>query len=134
MGTLSSVAATSGDIRTDYLKLLVTQLRNQNPLDPLDNQQMASQLAQLSQLEQLENQTAQLGQLGRTFQEALVNAQRSEATNLLGREITFLALNEAGQVVETSAEVTRVEMADGAVQLIAGDYVVGLGNILSVRK
>ena len=134
MGTLSSIAATSGDIRTDYLKLLVTQLRNQNPLDPLDNQQMASQLAQLSQLEQLENQTAQLGQLGSTFQQALLNAQRSEATNLLGREVTFLTLDEAGRLVEKSAEVTRVEMADGTIKLIAGDYVVGLQNILSVRN
>ena len=33
----------------DYMTLLITELQNQNPLEPLDNQQMAQQLAQFSQ-------------------------------------------------------------------------------------
>jgi len=50
---MSSVSASS--IQADYMKLLVTQLQNQNPLEPLDNNEMASQLAQFSQLQQLES-------------------------------------------------------------------------------
>ena len=46
--------ASSSDIQLDYMKLLVTQLRNQNPLEPMDSNDMASQLAQFSQLQQLE--------------------------------------------------------------------------------
>ena len=45
----------SSQIQMDYLNLLITQLRNQDPSSPMDNSQMASQLAQLSQLQQIEN-------------------------------------------------------------------------------
>ncbi len=46
----TSAVTSSSKIQTDYMKLLVTQLQNQNPLEPLDNNEMASQLAQFSQL------------------------------------------------------------------------------------
>ena len=38
--------------RDTFLKLLVAQLKNQNPLNPTDSTQFVSQLAQFSQLEQ----------------------------------------------------------------------------------
>jgi len=39
--------------RETFLKLLIAQIRNQNPLDPADAFQFVSQLAQFSQLEQM---------------------------------------------------------------------------------
>jgi flagellar basal-body rod modification protein FlgD len=59
----SSVTATASDIQMDYMKLLVTQLQNQNPLEPLDNNEMASQLAQFSQLQQLETMSSSFVQV-----------------------------------------------------------------------
>jgi len=41
--------------KDDFLKLLVAQIRNQNPLNPADGVEFLSQLAQFSQLEQLIN-------------------------------------------------------------------------------
>ena len=38
-----------------FMKMLVAQLKNQDPLNPMQGDQMAAQLAQFSQLEQLEN-------------------------------------------------------------------------------
>ena len=39
--------------RNEFLKLLVAQMKNQDPLNPMDGQEMAAQLAQFSQVEQL---------------------------------------------------------------------------------
>jgi len=49
--------------RDDFLKLLVTQLRYQNPLEPMDNKEYIAQLAQFSSLEQMQNLNMQLASL-----------------------------------------------------------------------
>jgi flagellar basal-body rod modification protein FlgD len=51
----STAAKTAASIvkKDDFLKLLVAQIKNQNPLNPADGVQFLSQLAQFSQLEQL---------------------------------------------------------------------------------
>jgi flagellar basal-body rod modification protein FlgD len=41
--------------KDEFMRMLVAQLKNQDPLNPLQGEQMAAQLAQFSQLEQLEN-------------------------------------------------------------------------------
>ncbi len=52
--TTTSAKKNSAEVdKTDFLQLLVTQLKNQDPLNPMENQEFAVQLAQFSQLEQL---------------------------------------------------------------------------------
>lgn len=53
--TTSATSSSSSSLKlgtTDFLKLLMTQLENQNPLDPSDPTEFTSQLATYSQLEQ----------------------------------------------------------------------------------
>ncbi|MCC7176127.1 MAG: hypothetical protein IT159_13125 [Bryobacterales bacterium] len=49
--------------KDDFLKLLVAQIRNQNPLNPADGVEFLTQLAQFSQLEQLINIRTRLEEL-----------------------------------------------------------------------
>ena len=57
----SSTSGISSEISMDsFLTLFVTQLKNQNPLDPTDNTEFMSQLAQFSTLEQEQQQTGYL--------------------------------------------------------------------------
>jgi flagellar basal-body rod modification protein FlgD len=73
--------------RDQFLKLLVAQLQNQNPLDPAGPEEFAAQLAQFSSLEQLmnvnDNLEAQLASNG-ALADAVV---ASSAMNLAGREV-----------------------------------------------
>jgi flagellar basal-body rod modification protein FlgD len=82
--TNGAVAATKELDRDAFLNLLVTQLQNQDPLDPTDSVEFTAQLAQFSSLEQLGNVNDNLKQL-QNFQASINNSQ---AVSLIGKEIT----------------------------------------------
>jgi flagellar hook assembly protein FlgD len=81
MSGISQIQSAS-DIQLDYMKILVSQLQNQDPLEPMDNNQMTSQLTQLAQLGQTEL-------MGSSFAEVLKMSQRSYANSLLDKSVTF---------------------------------------------
>jgi flagellar basal-body rod modification protein FlgD len=66
-----------------FLQLLMTQMKNQDPLDPMENQEFISQLAQLSTVEQLRTTNSNLEVL-QLYQSSINNAQ---AVSLIGKEI-----------------------------------------------
>ena len=126
MADMSSVTSASS-IQTNYMKLLVTQLQHQNPLEPMDSNQMASQLAQLSQLGQIE-------ELNTKFSGVLTAVERNYASSLAGKEISFLAENESGDVELTSGLVEEVVVGgNNGIGLKVGEYAVGLSQVLSVK-
>jgi len=57
---LSGVPANQNLDKEAFLQLLVTQLKNQDPLSPMDNTEFVAQLAQFSSLEQLSNMNSSL--------------------------------------------------------------------------
>jgi flagellar basal-body rod modification protein FlgD len=67
-----------------FLRLLTTQMKNQDPLDPMDNEQMTQQLVNFSQVEQTINMNKNLEQL------VSLSQTNSIAANLsyIGREVT----------------------------------------------
>ena len=122
MSALASTTSTASDIRSDYLNLLITQLQNQNPLEPMDNNQMSMQLAQLSQLEQLEN-------ISNTFQKVLLSEQSNQATELIGKLVTFFP---SGMDTAVDGRVDGVELIGEDVRLLVGKYSVGLDDVQSI--
>ena len=79
----TSETGTSALGKDSFLQLLVTQLNNQNPLDPQDNTQFVSQLAQFSSLESMENLDTTLGSFYSSFQ----SSQALQASSLVGRSV-----------------------------------------------
>ena len=122
-----SAIGTASDIQMDYMKLLITQLQNQNPLEPLNNNEMASQLAQFSQLQQLETMNS-------SFAQVLDIANHSYANSLIGKEVSFLGETGAGTMDILSGVVEQVYKEGGENFLIVGDYVLGLKDIISVKN
>ena len=66
-----------------FLKLLVTQMQNQNPLDPQDNSQFVAQLAQFSGLETMQNLSTSVDAIGGMYQ----SSQALQAASLVGRTV-----------------------------------------------
>lgn len=84
--TDNTAAGTSAPVlgKDDFLKLLVTQMKNQDPLNPMDGTEYTAQLAQFSSLEALQNIDAEIQQL-KTTQAAANNAR---AADYLGKTVT----------------------------------------------
>jgi flagellar basal-body rod modification protein FlgD len=120
--------SSASQIQGDYMKLLVTQLQNQNPLDPVDNKDMASQLAQFSQLQQLETMNS-------NFAKELQTAEQNYATSLIGKQVAYIGKTETGDSVVTSAKIDGVgKDADGKVVLTAGTNVIEMDSIVSIMN
>lgn len=94
--------------KDDFLTLLITQLQNQNPLDPTDSVEYTAQLAQFSSLEQLSNVNQNLEYL-QMFQASINNAQ---AVSFIGKEIT--ALGDGIQVTDGVAEACEFKLSADA--------------------
>jgi hypothetical protein len=105
-------AKPSSDIKTDYMKLLVTQLQNQNPLEPMNNSDLTAQLTQFSQLEQLET-------MGKSFDGVLASMKQSYGGSLLGKNVTFSVDDGNGGSVTKTAVVNEIltNPATGDIQL-----------------
>lgn len=96
----TSQITSASQIQMDYMKLLITQLQNQNPLEPMDNDKMASQLAQFSQLQQVES-------MNTSFAKVLQMTNRNYANSLLEKNVTFMAYNEFnGEYEQLTGKVT----------------------------
>ncbi|MEJ5296665.1 MAG: flagellar hook capping FlgD N-terminal domain-containing protein [Armatimonadota bacterium] len=91
-----------------FLKLLITQLRNQDPLDPVQDKEFIAQLAQFSSLETLQSIDAKLGASND-------GARLQQAAALLGRQVT-VADPDASDLVQ--GRVTSVRLASGGELLV----------------
>lgn len=95
----SSASTTPTLTATDFMKLLSTQMENQDPLQPMDPSQSMTQLAQFSSLQQMS---------------VLAQTQSATAANsFLGGQVT---ITQGKQTV--SGQVTGVDYSTGTPQLV----------------
>jgi flagellar basal-body rod modification protein FlgD len=71
--------------KDDFLRLLTTQLANQNPLSPMDNGAFIAQLAQFSSVEQLHGVAERLD----TLLLAQASSSQLQVASLVGRDVSF---------------------------------------------
>ncbi len=105
-----------------FMKLLVAQLRNQDPSSPMDTNEMMSQQTQLASLEQLTSMT-------NTSQEQFGLTMRMAAMGIVGREVSYTDAD--GAVLTGSA--TGASFADAVPSLTVGNSAVSLDRILSIN-
>lgn len=87
--------------KEDFLKLLITQLRHQDPLSPMQNEEFVAQLAQFSSLEQMQNVNTNLEMAIQTDMLVSQALNNSLVTTLIGKEVKVqgdqLPLGELGR-------------------------------------
>ena len=93
-GTESSTDKASADLNYDsFLKLLVAQMKNQDPTEPMDSTQQIAQLATFSQVEQTIKTNSNLESL-------LQRTSLSEANAVIGKTVTSADGKTTGVVKE----------------------------------
>lgn len=104
-----------------FLKLLVTQMKYQDPLSPVDNNEFITQSAQFSLLEEMQK-------LGEEF-------SQNKSFQLIGKYVTAAVGNgDTNQIEAVSGYVKGVIISDGKSILDMGDYKVDPENIIKVRN
>ena len=96
--------------RDEFLKLLLTQLANQDPTSPIEDKEFIAQMAQFSSLEQMTNMAADFSRLARML-------QGSEATSALGRSVEIL---DGDNIIQGS--VQAVSREENPRILVGGSY------------
>jgi flagellar basal-body rod modification protein FlgD len=118
----SSATNSAASIQMDYMKLLVTQMKNQNPLEPMSNTEMASQMAQFTQLQQLET-------MNTSFSQVLKDTKLNYANSLIGKSIAFE--DTSGQLAAGTVE--RVTLQDSDVYLKVGTNEINVNDVLAIQ-
>jgi flagellar basal-body rod modification protein FlgD len=117
---------------TDFLKLLTTQLQNQNPLDPLDTNQFTQQLVQFAQVEQQlksNDQLATLVSLQKTAQStaALDYVGHNVAVDGSTAALTNGTVTWSLQVPKPAIATITITNATGQ-QILSGTYSINAGT------
>jgi flagellar basal-body rod modification protein FlgD len=97
--TSSNQTATKTVGKDEFMKLLLAQLKNQDPLNPMDGTDFAAQLAQFSSLEQLTN-------LNTTLETQSVNQMTlgyAQSVNMIGKEVVADAGNTITATGQTAS-------------------------------
>ncbi len=134
--TTATTASTAKETEDRFLKLLVTQMKNQDPLNPLDNAQVTSQMAQLSTVTEL----GKLNDAASAMSASFLANQAMQSAGLIGHEVVMdgsllplaggvgkgiLGLGQAADTVSVS-----IKNAAGTVvrTLSLGDQKAGMVN------
>ena len=122
---LSHPAQSSPPVQTlnqnDFLKLLVTQLASQDPLNPQQDTQFIAQMAQFTALEQAKEMATNIASLQNEQQFLQANA-------LLGRTVAL----QTGQDTSTTGTVSAVEVDAGTPKLVVNGQPYDLSQVLTI--
>jgi flagellar basal-body rod modification protein FlgD len=106
----------------DFIKMMITQLQNQDPLQPAKNEEL---LAQMSQIGQLQSST----QLQDSLQKMVVQNQIGSASSLIGKFVQGLSDDNKS----VSGTVSSIRVEDNTVRLELDDGTnLPLGNVITI--
>jgi len=122
---MEAAGFTAATGQAEFLELFVTQLQNQDPLEPVGQQEFLGQLAQFSTVEGLEKLNAGQSEFNAQFTELLQLQLLNGGSQLLGKSVSF---GEAGE----SGIATEIRQDAGQVLVRVGEHLVPVSDIDSI--
>ncbi|MGQ9737152.1 MAG: flagellar hook capping FlgD N-terminal domain-containing protein [Armatimonadota bacterium] len=123
---VNSIATQTTNTRSvgkdQFLKLFLTQLQNQNPLEPMQDRDFLMQLAQFTQVENTE-------EVARVLQNLQTLAHATQATTLLGKRVLALRASDSTPV---EGVVSAVRFSNDGVWLKVGNDEAHVNSVLQV--
>jgi flagellar basal-body rod modification protein FlgD len=110
--------------RDQFLQILVTQLRNQDPMQPLQDKEFIAQMAQFSSLEQTVNMSKEITSLRQSA---------GMSAGLIGKVVTWVDGTQAG-AAEKSGTVNSILWRDGVQYVKVDNAEVAMDKITSVSE
>ena len=103
-----------------FLKLMVTQLTNQDFMNPVDDSQFITQMAQFSTLQAMSEMSS--------------NMKNNYMLSLVGQEVTCAKFNVSGNLVKETGVVERVTLSDNEFALYVNGEKFTLSQIMELGK
>jgi flagellar basal-body rod modification protein FlgD len=110
--------------KDEFLQILVTQLRNQDPMQPMQDKEFIAQMAQFSSLEQMMNMSKEMTSLRQSA--GMVAA-------LIGKEVSWMETTDAG-VIDHSGVVKSVLWRNNVQYAKVDSIEVPVDEILSISE
>ena len=123
-GTTGTNGTTSRLGRDEFLKLLVAQVQNQNPLEPMKDAEFMAQLAQFATVEGIDR-------LNASFEDMFRVQQLTQGASLVGQRITY---QMPGNSAVQRGIVDSVSLHNGGLVLNVGGTQVPLALVRSVER
>ncbi|GAB6931497.1 hypothetical protein JCM10914A_54800 [Paenibacillus sp. JCM 10914] len=127
-GNISNKGEKSQELGKDqFLSILITQLRHQDPLQPMQDREFISQMAQFTSLEQLMNINTQLTAMSQSL---------GAASSLIGKQISWLYKPDNGSenTQMKTGIVDSIIVRDGVHYAKVGESEVSLDQVLKIEN
>jgi flagellar basal-body rod modification protein FlgD len=122
--TSSSTTTNNGVLGQDaFLKLLICQMQNQDPLNPMDNTEYVSQLAQFTSLEQMQEMNSTMEAMNTTY-------NTTQATGMIGKTVKYTSPDDSSTTL--TGIVSGVAFEDGEAKLKIGYDTVGIDEVTQI--
>ncbi|GIP33071.1 flagellar hook capping FlgD N-terminal domain-containing protein [Paenibacillus sp. J2TS4] len=109
--------------KDDFLKILLTQLANQDPMQPMQDREFIAQMAQFTAVEQMTKMSGEM---------KLMRQALGASPALIGKEIQWIELDDKGDKVTRSGIVEALTFKDGAQYAVVGKESISMDQILRI--
>lgn len=114
--------------KDEFLKILMTQLQNQDPTNPMDDREFISQMATFSSLEQMMNMTNSIN----TLVESQLVSPVIEYSHMLGKQVSYQSAEEEIEEIISSRVVTVSQKDGWAILQLENDDEIYADSVLTV--